>query len=94
VQVNEITPELFRAAPDAHAMSQLPVHQIERLIKAIGLAPTKARNISAMSAMLLERHQGQVGCWCRGGGLPPSAGLGPGSLRGGGGAAAHLLQGA
>jgi hypothetical protein len=60
-KVNEITPELFKVGPDAQRMAQLPLQDIERLIKAIGLAPTKARNISAMSKMLMEQHAGQVG---------------------------------
>jgi endonuclease III len=59
-KVNEVTPALFAIAPDPAAMAALPVEQILACIRTLGLAPTKARNLSAMSRLLLERHQGQV----------------------------------
>lgn len=59
-KVNEVTPGLFAAAPDAVAMAALPVAEIRDHIRQIGLAPTKAKNLRAMSALLLERHDGQV----------------------------------
>ncbi|KAK9842674.1 hypothetical protein WJX74_000520 [Apatococcus lobatus] len=59
-KVNEITPALFRDAADAPAMAQLPVERLQAHIKQLGLAPTKAKNISAMSKMLMEQHGAQV----------------------------------
>ena len=59
-KVNEITPALFAAANTPAAMAALPVEQIRDLIRQIGLAPTKAKNIKALSALLLERHDGVV----------------------------------
>jgi endonuclease-3 len=59
-KVNEVTPALFAEAPNPAAMAALEVEQIRQLIRAIGLAPTKAKNLKRMSALLLERHGGQV----------------------------------
>jgi endonuclease-3 len=59
-KVNEITPALFAAAPDVHAMAALPETRIRELIRAIGLAPTKAKNIRAMAQRLVAEHGGTV----------------------------------
>jgi len=59
-RVNLVTPELFRAAPDAHAMARLRMPQILGFIRTCGLAPTKARNLKALSALLVERYGGVV----------------------------------
>jgi endonuclease III len=59
-KVNEITPALFDAAPDVRAMAALPEASIRELIRAIGLAPTKAKNIRAMAHRLLTDHGGRV----------------------------------
>ena len=59
-KVNECTKELFLRAPDPMSMAALEVKEIEKCIKQLGLAPTKARNLQALSRMLLEKHNGQV----------------------------------
>lgn len=59
-KVNEVTPALFAAAPDPAAMASLPVPEILQHIRVLGLAPTKARNLQALSARLLALHGGQV----------------------------------
>lgn len=59
-KVNEVTPALFAAAPDPASMAALEVEQIRHFIRAIGLAPTKAKNLRRMSELLLERHDGVV----------------------------------
>jgi endonuclease-3 len=59
-RVNEVTPRLFAAAPDPAAMADLGARRIQSLIKSCGLAPQKARNIHALSRLLLERHAGRV----------------------------------
>ncbi|MBT4066696.1 MAG: endonuclease III, partial [Euryarchaeota archaeon] len=48
-KVNQVTPELFRRGTDAKRMSELPVEDIQSMIREVGLAPTKARNISKLS---------------------------------------------
>lgn len=59
-RVNEVTPRLFATAADPAAMAQLPVEQIESIIRPCGLAPQKARAISGLSRLLLEKHAGRV----------------------------------
>ena len=59
-RVNLVTPELFARAPTAHAMSTLAVEEIHALIRTCGLAPAKAKNLSGLARMLVERHGGQV----------------------------------
>jgi endonuclease-3 len=59
-RVNLVTPALFARAPNAAALSKLSVEEILALIRTCGLAPTKARNLSALAHLLLERHDGVV----------------------------------
>jgi endonuclease-3 len=59
-KVNEVTPALFERAPGPAEMAALEVEEIRQLIRQIGLAPTKARNLKRMSELLLERHGGEV----------------------------------
>jgi endonuclease-3 len=59
-RVNLVTPALFARAADAAAMSRLPVEEILGFIRTCGLAPSKAKNLSALSKLLVERHGGQV----------------------------------
>ena len=58
--VNRATRRLFQAAPTPAAMSQLGVEGIKRFIASIGLFNTKAVNVAATCAALVERHGGEV----------------------------------
>jgi endonuclease-3 len=58
--VNRATPELFALANTPQKMMQVPVAEIQRIIRPVGLSPTKARNISELSRLLVEKHDGQV----------------------------------
>ena len=58
--VNEVTPELFRRAPDARAMAELSAEEIQQLIQRIGMYRTKAANLSKLSRTLLEKYNGIV----------------------------------
>ncbi len=58
--VNKATAELFRAANTPAAILALGVKGLSKYIKSIGLYNTKAKNIVAMSRLLLERHAGEV----------------------------------
>ena len=53
-KVNQVTPNLFRKADNPELMSKLSIHTIENLIREIGLAPTKAKNLKKMSQQLLS----------------------------------------
>ena len=59
-KVNEVTPALFAVAPTPAAMAALPVERIQRIIREIGLAPTKAKNLKATAQRLLDVHGGRV----------------------------------
>ena len=58
--VNKATPELFALADTAGRMANVPVAEIQRIIRPVGLSPTKARNISELSRLLVEKHGGVV----------------------------------
>ena len=59
-KVNEITPTLFQKAKTPAEMNRLKTDEIQKIIRQIGLAPTKAKNIKKMSVQLLEKHEGTV----------------------------------
>jgi endonuclease-3 len=58
--VNQETPALFARARTPAQMAALPVEEIQHLIRRIGLTASKARNLKALSQLLVERHGGQV----------------------------------
>ena len=53
-KVNQVTPKLFKHASTPEQMSKLDIKFIENLIKEIGLAPTKAKNLKKMALQLIE----------------------------------------
>tara|TARA_Y100001968_G_scaffold54136_1_gene45311 strand:- start:1328 stop:1972 length:645 start_codon:yes stop_codon:yes gene_type:complete len=53
-KVNEVTPALFAAADTPEQMATLEVEQIQTLIREIGLAPTKAKNLRKMAEQIVE----------------------------------------
>jgi endonuclease III len=59
-KVNEVTPALFARAATPAAMAAVSVETVLEHIRTVGLAPTKARNVVAMSRLLVERHGGEV----------------------------------
>jgi endonuclease III len=58
--VNLATAELFPKANTPETMAQLGVAGLENFIKRIGLYRTKAKNVIALSRILLDEHAGQV----------------------------------
>lgn len=59
-KVNQISPKLFEVAGNPFKMKNLEVEEIKYLIKEIGLANTKAKNLKRMAELLVERHNGIV----------------------------------
>ena len=53
-KVNEVTPGLFAVASTPEEMAALHPDEILELIKEIGLAPTKARNLSAAAHQIVD----------------------------------------
>lgn len=60
LRVNQVTPALFARASTPEEMARTPVPEILRLIRSCGLAPTKARNLSSLSQVLVGEHEGRV----------------------------------
>src|SRR3954468_6873940 len=58
--VNKATPELFALADTPEKMMRVPVEEIQRIIRPVGLSATKAKNISALARILVEQHDGKV----------------------------------
>jgi endonuclease-3 len=59
-RVNEVTPALFALADTPETMARLPVSEIQRIIRPCGLSPQKARAISGLSKIIVEKHRGFV----------------------------------
>ena len=60
LKVNQVTPALFKKAPNAKEMAELKVETILEDIRQVGLAPTKAKNIHKLSQILVEKYDGEV----------------------------------
>lgn len=58
--VNRVAPALLERAGDAAGLARMPPSELRRLLRPIGLAPTKAKNLKALAGQLLERHHGAV----------------------------------
>ena len=58
--VNKITPALFKLADTPEKMAKLSVAKISSIIKPIGLSPTKSKNISALSKILVKEFDSVV----------------------------------
>ncbi len=58
--VNRATPALFAAAPTSAAMAALGADGIAPYIRQVGLWQSKARNLAALAARLVDRHEGRV----------------------------------
>jgi endonuclease-3 len=53
-KVNQVTPALFKYANTPEKMVLIDVNKIQNLIKEIGLAPTKAKNIKKMAQQIID----------------------------------------
>tara|TARA_B100001146_G_scaffold222923_1_gene236389 strand:+ start:554 stop:1201 length:648 start_codon:yes stop_codon:yes gene_type:complete len=53
-KVNEVTPALFALADEPARMAALEVDEIREIIREIGLAPTKAKNLKRMAEQILD----------------------------------------
>lgn len=59
-RVNQITPLLFDKFPTMEALAAAPVEEVAAIVRPCGLGNTKARDIVAMSEMLLAQYGGVV----------------------------------
>lgn len=58
--VNQVTPELFKAYPDAFALAAADIEEVEGYLRRIGMYRTKAKNIVGMAKVLAAEYDGQV----------------------------------
>lgn len=58
--VNQVTPDLFVAYPDANSLAAANPEEVSGYIKRIGMYKTKSKNIINMAKTLIEEHDGQV----------------------------------
>ncbi len=59
-RVNLTTPELFTLADNPFDMAKQDVDVVRRIIKSVGLSPTKSKAIVALSQILVEKYGGLV----------------------------------
>lgn len=62
-KVNEVTPALFAVADTPEKMVQLEPEQILEIIREIGLAPTKARNLRTMAEQIIDAGGDVIDDW-------------------------------
>ena len=61
-KVNQVTPQLFKLAETPEEMYNLSIEKIQKTIREIGLAPTKAKNLHKMAKQLIDGG-GMQGDW-------------------------------
>ena len=59
-RVNQVTPELFRRFPDAPALANADLAELESLVRSTGFYRNKAKNIQAACRLLVTEFAGQV----------------------------------
>lgn len=60
LRVNQVTPRLWQLADNPQDMAQVPIEEIQAIIRPCGLSPQKAKAISGLSKILVEQYDGQV----------------------------------
>ncbi len=60
VQVNKVTPALFKRASTPQQMAKLSEGEILELIRSCGLAPSKAKNIRKLAQTLVDNYGSKV----------------------------------
>lgn len=60
VSVNKATPKLFEKYKDPYLLKDANIEDVKEIIKTIGLAQTKAKNIIALSNKLVSNFDGNV----------------------------------
>ena len=53
-KVNQVTPKLFQVANNPFKMDSLEVSEIQSIIREVGLAPTKAKNLKKMAKQIID----------------------------------------
>jgi len=59
-RVNTVTPALFARFPDAAALAQAEIPELETLIRSTGFYRNKAKALLGMARAVVERHGGEI----------------------------------
>ncbi|MEW5860448.1 MAG: endonuclease III [Cyanobacteriota bacterium] len=59
-RVNQVTPSLFARFPDAPALANADIAELETLIRSTGFYRNKAKNIQGACRLIVEKFKGQV----------------------------------
>jgi endonuclease-3 len=59
-RVNMVTPALFAAYPDAHALAAATLEDVETIVQSTGFYRSKAKNLVSMANRLVDGHGGEV----------------------------------
>ena len=59
-RINQVTPDLFRQFPDAQSMAAAEPDEVYEYIKSVSYPNAKARHLTEMARVLVERHGGRV----------------------------------
>jgi endonuclease III len=59
-RVNKATPALFRRCPDARAYAEIPLPELEELVRTTGFYRNKARALQNLGRALIADHGGEV----------------------------------
>lgn len=60
VRVNIVTEEMYEVINTPEQFAEMPIEDIEKLIKSTGFYRNKAKNIKLCSQQLLERYNGEI----------------------------------
>lgn len=58
--VNKVTPKLFHRCPDPWSLAQAPTHDIENVIRTLGLFRAKTKSLQRCARQLIDEFGGQV----------------------------------
>ena len=59
-RVNMVTPALFRRYPDAHAMAQADLDELQELIRSTGFFRNKSKSLQGSARRLVDEFDGEV----------------------------------
>ncbi len=59
-RVNQVTPALFKAYPDAARLAAAPLGKVEELIRSTGFFRSKAKSLTEMAKDLVNRFSGEI----------------------------------
>ncbi len=60
ISVNKITPKLFNKYPTPELLAEAEIHDVETLIRSIGLYRNKAKNIKMLASEITSKFNGEV----------------------------------